>query len=194
MDLSTVNVALLVLDGLLCVAMLALSIACISLRRQYKHAGSQKPAWLNIEAATTKQTLDLEQQKNCSDVQSPRRPGFTLIDTHGNKHFNETEAGRKAWLDLKNQPPVPLFSTPRLQGDWDLSFLISKPEGIAPSICSHVAPPVGQMGDAIMEVLKHDGQDQMCVRLKLGPPKEVEEGGFAWTYWGRSGHNAVEVN
>jgi len=182
MDLSTVNVALLALDGLLCIAMLALSIAYITLRRQYKLAGSQKLAWLNMGATTRTQTFDLEELKNCSDIHSIRRPGFTLIGIHGTKHFNATEAGRKAWLNLANPPPVPLSSTPRLQGDWDLSFLISKPEGIAPSICYHVAMPVGQTGDATMEMLKHDGQDQMCVRLKLGSPREVEDRGTAWTY------------
>jgi len=45
-----------------------------------------------------------------------------------------------------------------------------------------------------MEVLKHDGEDKMYVRLKLGPPREVEKGGIAWTYWGRFGHKAVKVN
>jgi len=45
-----------------------------------------------------------------------------------------------------------------------------------------------------MEVLKHEGEDKMCVRLKLGPPREVEEGGIAWTYRGRFGHKGEKVN
>jgi len=117
MDLSTVNLALVFLDGFLFITELSLAIAHIILRRRYSLAGEQKLAWLNMEAATTKNTLDLENQKNCFNVRSTRRPGFTLIDTHGKKHLNATEAGRKAWLDAANPPPIPLYSTPRVPGD-----------------------------------------------------------------------------
>jgi hypothetical protein len=184
MDPSTTNLALFVFSGLSRVVWIALLIA-------YIHCCCQEHnlAVSEFKVATAKPITDLETQHIGPTQPLVRRPGFTLTETDGIQSFSPTVAGRKAWSDPGNPPPLPPLPTHRLPGDWDISFLISKPAGIAPSFCWNVAPPVGKMGDACMEVLKHEGEEMMCVRLKLGPPRKVEIG-TPGSYWGRFTHKA----